>query len=95
MATILKFFITIFFVAIIIWLSVINRSVVDFSIAPFFPIDIPVALPIIMLGCVLMGFIWGAFIVWLNGGKARGEARRLRREVKALEKTNEQKTNIV
>jgi len=43
---------------------------------------------------VLLGFMWGALIVWLNGGKTRSEARRLRRELKNAEQQNHQSKDI-
>lgn len=85
MSALVKFLVTIFFVVIILWLAIFNRGAVEFSVYPLVLDSLSVPLAIIILGCVLIGFIWGALIVWLNGGKARSEARRLRREVKSLE----------
>lgn len=94
MSALVKFLVTFLFVIIILWLSVFNRSAVEFSIYPLLldPLSLPLA--IIILGCVLMGFIWGALIVWLNGGKTRSEARHLRREVKVLEQETAKKEII-
>ncbi len=85
MSALMKSLVTIFFIALVIWLSIVNRGSFDFSLFPLVSISIPVPLPLIMLACIFVGFIWGALIVWLNGGKARSESRRLRREVKELE----------
>jgi uncharacterized integral membrane protein len=91
MSALVKFLVTFLFVVIILWLSVFNRESVEFSLYPLVldPLSIPLA--IIMLGCVLAGFIWGALIVWLNSGAIRSEARRLRREVKSLEQETAKK----
>jgi len=79
-----KFIVTIFFVIIIFWLSLFNRDAVEFSLYPFIEsVSFPKAL--IILGSVLTGFIWGALIVWLNGGQTRSEMRQLRREVKSFD----------
>jgi uncharacterized integral membrane protein len=94
MSALVKFLVTFFFVAIILWLSVFNRAAIEFSVYPLLLNSLSIPLAIIMLGCVLIGFIWGALIVWLNGGKTRSEARRLRREVKNLEQETAKKEII-
>jgi uncharacterized integral membrane protein len=94
MSALVKFLVTFLFVASILWLSVFNRAAVEFSVYPLLLDSVSIPLAIIMLGCVLVGFIWGALIVWLNGGKARCEARRLRREVKNLEQETAKKEII-
>ncbi len=84
MSIIAKIFITIIFVAPLLWMTFSNPVAVEFSAPPVVDtIELP--LPIIMLACVVVGFLWGASIVWLNGASARGEVRRQRREIKALE----------
>lgn len=89
-----KALVTVLFVIIIFWISIFNRESVDFSVYPLMDsIRIPLAL--IMCGAVFVGFIWGAVIVWLNGGVTRMEARRLKREVKSLEKENNKKDDIL
>lgn len=94
MSALVKFLVTFFFVVIILWLAIFNRSAVEFSVYPFVLDALSVPLAIIILGSVLIGFIWGALIVWLNGGKTRSEARRLRREVKNLEQETAKKEII-
>ncbi len=61
-----------------------NPSKVSFSI-PLFYDALPVPLAIIILNSVILGFVWGALIVWLNGSGVRGDVRRLKREIKMLE----------
>lgn len=85
MSALSKALVTILFVIIIFWISIFNRDAVDFTAYPFIETSqIPLAL--IILTSVMIGFIWGAVIVWLNGGVTRAEARRLKRELKSLEK---------
>lgn len=84
MATLGKILVTILFVGMVVWGSVGNRIGVDFSLYPVVD-GISVPLPILLLGAVIMGFIWGAAIVWLNGSVTRKELRRLRKEVASLE----------
>ena len=86
MTALVKFLVTVFFVVVLLWMSIINRESFEFSIYPFFPIDISLPLPFIMMLCVFIGFVWGGLIVWLNGGRTRSEVRKLRREVKNFEK---------
>ena len=85
-----KILVTILFVLIIFWLSVFNREPVDFSVYPLFE-TFTVPLALIILAAALIGFVWGALIIWLNGSTTRSEVSRLRREVKILEKENHQK----
>jgi len=94
MSALVKFLVTFFFVAIILWLAIFNRSAVEFSAYPLVLDSLSVPLAIIILGCVLLGFIWGALIGWLNGGKTRSEARHLRREVKQLEQETAKKDTL-
>jgi len=94
MSALSKALVTILFVIIIFWVSVFNRDAVNFSAYPLIDsTSIPLAL--IILGSVMLGFIWGSIIVWLNGGVTRAEARRLRREVKSLEKENTKKDDVL
>ncbi len=84
MATLGKFLVTLLFVGSIVWVSVGNRVGVDFSLYPVVE-GISVPLPMLLLGAMITGFIWGATIVWLNGAGTRKELRRLRKQVATLE----------
>jgi uncharacterized integral membrane protein len=94
MSALSKALVTILFVIIIFWVSIFNREAVDFSLYPFIDAT-PIPLALIILCAVMLGFIWGAVIVWLNGGVTRAEARRLKREVKALEKETTSKDIMI
>lgn len=94
MASLGKALVTILFAVMIIWLSVLNRESVDFSLAPFVD-GLSLPLPIIIFVATLLGFIWGGIMAWLNGGKIRSEVSRLRREIKHIEKEQHDKKDIV
>lgn len=79
-----KFLVTIFFVGIVLILAIPNRDEVAFAL-PNSTEATRVSLALVILASVLVGFLWGAAIAWLNAGDARSEARRLRKEVKTLE----------
>lgn len=84
MVTLGKYLVTLLFVGMIVWGSVGNRIGVEFSLYPVVD-GISVPLPMLLLGAVVIGFVWGAAIVWLNGAVTRKELRRLRKEVASLE----------
>lgn len=84
MATLGKILVTIFFVGLLVWVSVINRADADISLQPYIEsIQIPVAL--IILGGIIFGFLWGVAIMWFNGAATRSDLRRQKAEVKRLE----------
>jgi uncharacterized integral membrane protein len=90
MLALARILVTIFFVILVFGVSILNRDPVDFSVYPFAdPLSIPLAL--IVFCSVFMGFIWGAVIVWLNGGITGRELRRLRKEITSLELKRSQK----
>ena len=94
MSALSKALVTILFVIIIFWVSIFNRDAVNFSVYPLIDAQ-SVPLALVILGSVMLGFIWGALIVWINGGGTRTEARRLRREIKSIEKENTKKDDIL
>ncbi len=83
MYLLVKFFLTILFVSLIFWISVLNRSEVSVSFSPFID-TLFIPMPLIILGSITVGFLWGSIIVWLNGTSTRSDVRRLRKEIKAL-----------
>lgn len=89
-----KFLVTVLFVGLIIWMTLANRADVDFSL-PFLFENWPVPLALIILGAIVIGFIWGAAIVWFNAASSRSEVRRQRREIKVLEAEITKKEQIV
>ena len=75
MTALLKILITIFFVAILLWLTFANREAVMLTWSPLHePSAVPVA--VLVLGATIGGFIWGGLIVWLNSAPLRRDRRR-------------------
>jgi len=82
-ATILKFFFTVLFVAPLFWIILANRTDVGFSMEPLLSgFSIPLAA--VVFSSVLYGFIWGALIFWLNGSSLRKKFREQKKEIKKL-----------
>ena len=48
---------------------------------------ISLPLYVIMMGSLVLGFVFGGLTVWFNEGKNRREKRKAKKEVKSLEKT--------
>ncbi|MGH1397987.1 MAG: lipopolysaccharide assembly protein LapA domain-containing protein [Alphaproteobacteria bacterium] len=65
--------------------AVQNRAPINIQ---FSPLHDPFPLPLyaIALGGLLLGFILGGTLVWLNDGKIRHEKRRQKKQIKTLEK---------
>lgn len=64
--------------------AAMNRQSVTLHISPVHdPLEWP--LFIIILGVAALGFVIGAFTVWLNDGKLRREKRHQKRQIKTLE----------
>ncbi|MDH5723448.1 MAG: lipopolysaccharide assembly protein LapA domain-containing protein [Alphaproteobacteria bacterium] len=76
------------FTVVITAFAVINRQPIDIYFNPLDETQL-ISLPVyaVMLGSLALGFVFGAFIVWLNDGKIRRERRKARKEIKILEKT--------
>jgi uncharacterized integral membrane protein len=88
---ILKFLITIFFVAVLLWLAFANRESVSVTWSPLHdPASIPVAA--IILVAIVAGFIWGSLIVWLNSAPLRRDRRMKAKDINRLEKELNQAT---
>lgn len=70
-------------VALVLFVAA-NRQIVQFEFIPFTE---PVAAPlwIIVIAALLVAFLAGNLVGWLNAGRWRREARFLRRRVKTLE----------
>lgn len=75
-------------VAVIIF-TVSNRGRVEIDLWPLpFVYDLPVFA--VGLGGVLVGFLFGAVIAWLSGGKTRKFSRQLMRKLDSSRRDNEQ-----
>lgn len=66
-----------------------NRAVVtlSFLIFPDFLTNVP--LFAVIYGAIFVGFLFGAVIAWLSGGRARRRARTLSRQLERLERDYE------
>lgn len=77
-------FITLLVLAIFVTFTVANMGLVAIDFWPFeFQFSMPIA-PL-LLGCLLAGFVIGAFLMWLRFGAARARARRAEQRAKLLE----------
>jgi len=63
---------------VVVTFVVQNRQEVEVSLWPL-PFTKPAPLFAIIIACVLLGFLLGAFSAWLSGGGARRRARELAR----------------
>jgi len=63
------------------------RSTEDVTLG-FWPFDRQLVLPLflVVLATLLLGFIAGTVIAWINGGRWRREARRRQRRIEMLER---------
>ena len=85
MNTLFKFIITIFFVAVLLWLTFANRDAISLVWSPVHDAaSVPVA--VLILAATVFGFIWGALIVWLNTAALRRDRKRKAKDVARLEK---------
>ncbi|WP_119301655.1 LapA family protein [Dongia deserti] len=81
MRTVLRFlqwFLFLVVALIVVTFVVQNRDVVDVRLWPL-PYVMPAPLFAVIIACVLLGFVVGAFSAWLSGGGARKRARELGR----------------
>lgn len=91
MNAILKFLVTAFFVAALLWLAFANRDSVSLVWSPLHePASIPVA--VLVLIAIVAGFIWGGLIVWLNTASLRRIRKVQSRNISRLEKELDQAT---
>lgn len=70
---------------VIIVFAVANRHFVPLDLWPF---EVAVEAPVfvLVLGSMLIGFLAGALVMWLSGGKQRRQARAARGQVAKLER---------
>ncbi|MGH1456072.1 MAG: LapA family protein [Alphaproteobacteria bacterium] len=82
---IIRFLVGLVLTVLIAGFAVINRFDVTIS---WNPVSDPVILPfyVVLLGSLLVGFLFGGGLVWLNGSSVRREKRKQKREIKILEK---------
>ncbi|MFA7277081.1 MAG: LapA family protein [Pseudobdellovibrionaceae bacterium] len=79
----LKFVVTLLILSLFFWIILFNHSAVDVALPPFTEGE-TLSLGFILLGALIVGFIWGGFIVALHDMPVRRELRRLAKENKRL-----------
>ncbi len=65
--------------------AVSNRETVTVTLWPL-PVMLDAPLYLIVLLVLLVGFLVGQLVAWINGGRWRREARRRSRRIEALER---------
>ncbi len=70
---------------VLVIFAVSNRATVDLTFWPL-PPSVQAPLYLVVLVTLAVGFLFGEFVAWINGGKRRGEARALRRRIERLER---------
>ena len=82
---IIRFIIGLVFTVLVASVAVMNRFSVDLV---WSPVNDSISLPfyVVLLGALLVGFLFGGMLVWINGGSVRSEKRKQKREIKILEK---------
>lgn len=85
MGALLKFIVTIPFLTLLFWLSFANR---DSVMVTWSPVHEPasVAVAVLLLAAVAIGFFWGAVMTWLNYAPLRRVHRQNKKTVSKLEK---------
>lgn len=70
---------------IIIAFALQNRTAIDVTLSPM---HAPYTLPVyaIALAGMLLGFLLGGFMVWLNAATTRRDKRKQKKQIKTLEK---------
>ncbi|WP_299398777.1 LapA family protein [Pelagibius sp.] len=78
-------FMTLLLTPVFIVFTVANRDPV---VIDFWPFEIQQALPfsLVVLACLLFGFVVGAFLMWLRFGAARARARQAQQRAAVLER---------
>lgn len=72
---------------LIVFVTFTSANLQDVTI-DFWPFDYHVSAPfaLVALGCLLVGFVVGAFLLWLRFGAARARARRAEQRAAILER---------
>ncbi|MGB0670304.1 MAG: lipopolysaccharide assembly protein LapA domain-containing protein [Rhodospirillales bacterium] len=71
--------------AVMAALGVANRGDVTLNLDPV-PLTVQVPLFLLVAAAILVGFLWGAFVVWLGGGRHRRAARIRQHSVEIAER---------
>lgn len=83
MMSVFKMLVSSLFILTMIWVLITNAQEVHFTLPPFFEQN-GLSLSLIIFGSVIMGFLWGAVIVWLNGSETRQQYRKAKQRLKNM-----------
>ena len=81
----LSWLVTLPITLVVVVFAVSNRESVALDLWPF-RLEAQLPLFLLVLGCLLVGFLIGAGVMWWSSGAQRQRARAARREVTALER---------
>ena len=90
--SLLRLIVTIPVIVLLLGFMILNRYEVQLTYSPLHdPINMPIM--VIALACVIVGFLAGAWLVWVDGGRNRKEISKLKKQVKKLNQVSEIKNN--
>jgi uncharacterized integral membrane protein len=70
---------------VLIFFAINNRQIVSLSLRPF-PLELTTGLYLVVLLALFAGFLLGTLVAWMNGHRARREARHNARRIDELER---------
>jgi uncharacterized integral membrane protein len=70
---------------VVVVFAVSNRATVALTFFPL-PAEVQAPLYLVVIAAVILGFLIGALVAWIAGGKRRSEARDLRRRIERLQR---------
>ncbi len=81
----LSWLLTLPLAVVVVVFAIHNRAPVSIDLWPAYrPVSVPLYL--VVLGAVVLGFLAGALVQWVAGGKRRQQARRSNRRLTELER---------
>jgi uncharacterized integral membrane protein len=78
-------FITALVALVVVVFAVSNRASVTLGLFPL-PAALEAPLYLVVIVALLIGFLVGALVAWINAGRHRAEARTLRRRIDRLQR---------
>ena len=72
-------------IVICVYMALSNRESIDFI---YSPLNEPISIPLyyLLLLALAIGFVLGAILTWINGGKTRKERREQKKTIKSMQK---------
>ena len=78
-------FITALVALLVVVFAVSNRAMVVLTFFPL-PAELQAPLYLVVIVAVIVGFLIGALVAWIGGGKRRAETRQLRRRLDRVQR---------